>query len=215
MKNYKILFNETYNEVFKKNKRDEIRKRILKSIIIFFAIILIVFIGFVVDTALAKDSNEIPIIDSISICLSSPILWFMSSGSSLALTLCIFSMMKMIHTHKFCEEKAEEFATTIYLDDIIKALSSQFLLPPKFKEQLKNEMRNFLWYDEGDKEFNDEFNEEAESDEGFFKEKMKLNDQEYYLIGWINGKTGFLFECKKIISYKEFQTVEFLLNSEN
>ena len=188
---YKDTFNETYKDIFSQHTRKMNRKGAIVFITAF--ILIYSFLGLTIAWTER---------DAILSFIGEPFFWI----SSFFLSIMIMYLMVFAKesNYKIYEEKAMEFATTIYFNDIIDALSAKFTLSQDFNDKLKEIMTNLCWYDDG-------FTSDIEFIKPFFEEKMRRSDKEYYLAGWTNTKKGFLFECKKASKKDQFKTVEFLL----
>ncbi len=203
MKNYPELFDETYDMFFEQYERQRRNKKLLRKVIIFASSLLLSFAVFIV-VAWSVQVEEKSIMDAIILCIQTPLMWGL--GIVIGIGIVISGVYDQWNSPKsnIYENKATEFAITIYLDDIIAALSSRFTLSQDFKDKLKKAMTNLCWYD-------DKFASGIEFDEDFFGETITMAGEDFYLVGVENTKTGFLFECKKVITKDQFETVEFFL----
>lgn len=200
MKNYPDVFNETYDEFFEQYKKKHMKKKILKSTIIFFVLVFFCSTAGIIGIALSDYNHGRPIIDDIMLYLTDKTLLGIVVSICLTLTITVFK--PVVYTHNIYEKKATEFATTIYLDDVIVILKKKFILSPEFEDKLKIVMNDLYWYDNG-------FAPGFEFEE-FFEEKMTFKGETYYLVGWTDSTLGFLFECK-VVKEDQLETVEFLL----
>jgi magnesium-transporting ATPase (P-type) len=156
MKDYKKMFEEANKEAieqFEKKIEKQGKKSLYLSIIIMIFTLLFAFAVMVIGLLLGGEktvmeaiktvlSNTFPL---IAIIICAVLLMFLVNAA-----IC---SMKRASTENPLEEKAVEFATTIYFDDLISALASVFTLSDEFTKKLKEIISNYEWLEEGTFDF--------------------------------------------------------------
>lgn len=123
---------------------------------------------------------------------------------------------EIIEMNKKLEEKAKAFVLRTYLQDVLGALTTKFMLTHEFKEHLRAKFEDQTWFDKKDG---------ALLIGGFSFHYLETGDEElftihhegciYYLTSWDYPKSGFRFFLEKIHPDGRVEELEYELPSKN